>query len=71
MSDKPGTIEVACPTCGQKVTWDEQFPFRPFCSERCRLLDLGAWVGGERAIPGEPMPVVDDGGGEDDFGHRG
>ena len=29
-------------------------PFRPFCSERCRLIDLGAWLSEERAIPGEP-----------------
>jgi hypothetical protein len=34
----------------------ESAPFRPFCSERCRLIDLGAWLSGQRAIPGESAP---------------
>lgn len=45
---------VSCPTCGRPIEWSEAFPFRPFCSERCRLIDLGAWFSGARAIPGEP-----------------
>ncbi len=45
---------VACPTCEKPVEWGEQNPFRPFCSERCKLIDLGAWASEERAIPGEP-----------------
>jgi len=32
-------------------------PFRPFCSERCRLIDLGAWLSEQRAIPGESTPA--------------
>jgi endogenous inhibitor of DNA gyrase (YacG/DUF329 family) len=32
-------------------------PFRPFCSERCRLIDLGAWLSGQRSIPGESVPA--------------
>ncbi len=45
---------VPCPTCGTPVPWcAESSPWRPFCSERCRLLDLGAWFTGDRAIPGE------------------
>ncbi|HEX8010306.1 MAG TPA: DNA gyrase inhibitor YacG [Casimicrobiaceae bacterium] len=35
---------VACPTCGAAVAWSEASRFRPFCSERCRLIDLGAWA---------------------------
>jgi endogenous inhibitor of DNA gyrase (YacG/DUF329 family) len=31
-------------------------PFRPFCSERCRLIDLGAWFSEQRAIPGDAPP---------------
>jgi endogenous inhibitor of DNA gyrase (YacG/DUF329 family) len=31
-------------------------PFRPFCSERCRLIDLGAWLSEQRAIPGDSVP---------------
>jgi len=34
------------------LSW-ETAPFRPFCSERCRLIDLGAWLSEQRAIPGE------------------
>lgn len=45
---------VACPACEKPVEWGEQSPFRPFCSERCKLIDLGAWASDERAIPGEP-----------------
>ncbi|MBB1275688.1 DNA gyrase inhibitor YacG [Pseudoalteromonas sp. SR43-6] len=34
---------VNCPTCKTKVEWSEQSPFRPFCSKRCQLIDLGEW----------------------------
>ena len=44
---------VACPTCRRSVPWRPENPFRPFCSERCRLIDLGAWAEGERYIPGD------------------
>jgi endogenous inhibitor of DNA gyrase (YacG/DUF329 family) len=47
---------LRCPTCAREISWSEEFPYRPFCSERCRLIDLGAWLGGERAIPGDPLP---------------
>ncbi|HUH00229.1 MAG TPA: DNA gyrase inhibitor YacG [Gammaproteobacteria bacterium] len=46
-------LEVACPTCGKSVAWSPESPWRPFCSERCRLIDLGAWFSEEHAIPGE------------------
>ena len=35
---------VKCPTCGKQVLWDESSHWRPFCSERCRLIDLGEWA---------------------------
>lgn len=35
---------VNCPTCGKTVVWGEQSPFRPFCSKRCQLIDLGEWA---------------------------
>jgi hypothetical protein len=47
---------VSCPNCGDPVSWDEESPWRPFCSERCRLIDLGAWIGEERGIPGDDLP---------------
>lgn len=46
---------VKCPTCQREIDWS-QAPFRPFCSERCRLIDLGAWLTEKHAIPGEPAP---------------
>ena len=49
------TLSVECPTCKAPVSWDEQFPDRPFCSPRCRLIDLGAWASEEHAIPGEEL----------------
>ena len=42
---------VTCPTCQQRVKWTSSNPYRPFCSERCRLIDLGAWADGQHAIP--------------------
>ena len=45
---------MRCPTCQRPIEWGEAFPFRPFCSERCRLIDLGAWLTERHVIPGEP-----------------
>lgn len=42
---------VACPTCGADVTWSPESRFRPFCSNRCRLLDLGAWADEAYRVP--------------------
>nr|WP_322109246.1 DNA gyrase inhibitor YacG [Steroidobacter denitrificans] len=35
------------------MEWSEKSPWRPFCSQRCKLIDLGAWASGKHAIPGE------------------
>jgi endogenous inhibitor of DNA gyrase (YacG/DUF329 family) len=51
---------VNCPTCGQPVAWVSSSPFRPFCSERCKLIDLGEWAEERRAIPGESADFVPD-----------
>ncbi len=45
---------VKCPTCRREIDWADS-PFRPFCSDRCRLIDLGGWLSGQHAIPGEPL----------------
>ena len=45
--------EVACPRCGNRREWSGN-PYRPFCSERCKLIDLGGWLEERNAIPGEP-----------------
>jgi len=42
---------VACPTCGARVSWTPESKFRPFCSERCKTIDLGAWANESYRIP--------------------
>lgn len=42
MSTRPRA--VPCPRCGKQVAWGPENPFRPFCSERCKTVDLGAWA---------------------------
>lgn len=44
---------VNCPTCGKSVVWNERSPYRPFCSKRCQLIDLGEWAAEEKRIPSE------------------
>ncbi|NOZ54629.1 MAG: DNA gyrase inhibitor YacG [Gammaproteobacteria bacterium] len=44
---------VKCPTCKKIVTWDNENPWRPFCSERCKLIDLGEWAAESHRITGE------------------
>ncbi|HET6420288.1 MAG TPA: DNA gyrase inhibitor YacG [Geobacteraceae bacterium] len=43
---------VNCPVCGKEKEWSGN-PFRPFCSERCKNIDLAAWASGEYRISGE------------------
>lgn len=54
---KPGTHP--CPRCGEPVDWTRNPRWKPFCSERCKLIDLGAWFSEEHAIPGDPLPDHD------------
>ena len=50
-SSKP--MMVKCPTCKKPVPWVPEQLFKPFCCERCKLIDLGEWVMEEKRIPGE------------------
>jgi endogenous inhibitor of DNA gyrase (YacG/DUF329 family) len=43
---------ITCPLCKKTTTWEEN-PWRPFCSERCRLIDLGKWASDEYRIEEE------------------
>lgn len=45
--------ELRCPTC--RVTFKQQdSPAMPFCSKRCKLIDLGRWLNEEQSVPHEP-----------------
>ena len=50
---------VRCPTCRRETPWEGN-PHRPFCSGRCRVLDLAAWADERYRIPGEPVPAEPD-----------
>jgi endogenous inhibitor of DNA gyrase (YacG/DUF329 family) len=41
---------ITCPTCGKEMEWDVNNRFRPFCSERCKLIDLGKWANEEYRV---------------------
>jgi len=47
---------VRCPTCKRPVEWSPESVHRPFCSERCRLVDLGAWFTEKHRIPDDAAP---------------
>ncbi len=47
-------LRVKCPTCRKETAWENN-PHRPFCSERCRLIDLGEWMEGRYRIPGQKV----------------
>lgn len=50
-----------CPRCGEPVRWNAESRWKPFCSERCKLIDLGAWFAEEHVIPEEIPPFPDSG----------
>jgi hypothetical protein len=50
---------VNCPACGKAVTWDTASKWRPFCSERCSLIDLGDWANETNRIPADESETVD------------
>jgi endogenous inhibitor of DNA gyrase (YacG/DUF329 family) len=51
-------MKINCPVCHTVTSWEEN-PRRPFCSERCRMIDLGRWVSGEYRIEGESVSESD------------
>ncbi|HUD24502.1 MAG TPA: DNA gyrase inhibitor YacG [Burkholderiaceae bacterium] len=57
-------VQVKCPACGAPVPWTESSRFRPFCCERCRIMDLGAWAAERHRIAGEPADGPPDAGAE-------
>ncbi|MEG3765634.1 DNA gyrase inhibitor YacG [Alteromonas sp. 14N.309.X.WAT.G.H12] len=61
-------MKVNCPTCNTLVEWSSTSLYRPFCSKKCQLIDLGEWATEDRAIPAttqtpetpENMPDIED-----------
>ncbi len=64
MSGKAGRRGAPCPVCGKPAVAAE----RPFCSARCREVDLGRWLKGGYAIAGDPVPADGEAAGEPDSG---
>ncbi len=58
-------MRIRCPRCREFTTWEEN-PYRPFCSERCKLLDLGAWASEDYKIPGKKEEEEDETTNEDE-----
>ena len=57
MPEKAKPRLVSCPQCGRATPWNLTNSFRPFCSERCKMIDLGAWATESYRIPTpEPEP---------------
>ena len=59
--------EVDCPVCARRVPWTDASRWRPFCSERCKLIDLGDWAAERHRIGGDE-PVDPDGEPDTDAG---
>lgn len=54
-------LMVSCPYCHKRIVYSSANPFRPFCSERCKMLDLGAWANEERTVAGNDVNMDADG----------
>ena len=52
---------VNCPQCGTPTPWSSANPYRPFCSERCKLIDLGQWASEAYRVPVEEQEPDDQG----------
>jgi hypothetical protein len=56
--------KVRCPQCGLESVWDTSSPWRPFCSERCKIIDLGAWASEAYRVPvqetADPLSLTDE-----------
>ena len=55
-TDPAKTRKVHCPQCNATIVWSKDNPYRPFCSERCKLIDLGAWATEAYRVPVKDEP---------------
>jgi endogenous inhibitor of DNA gyrase (YacG/DUF329 family) len=51
---------VACPRCGKKAAFSPDNKWRPFCGERCRMIDLGSWAAEDYRVAEAEKPSEDD-----------
>jgi hypothetical protein len=61
--------KIKCPACRKETVWEDN-PYRPFCSDRCRVIDLGAWVQERYRIPGEESEICSDEGEDEETRKR-
>ncbi|MBR9909064.1 MAG: DNA gyrase inhibitor YacG [Gammaproteobacteria bacterium] len=47
--------KIKCPTCTRVIEYSDKYPHRPFCSERCKLIDLGEWASEKHKIEGNSI----------------
>lgn len=59
-NENPKVRMVKCPLCKKPAVFGSENPDRPFCSERCRLIDLGAWASESYAVPSEEKISIQD-----------
>ena len=51
---------VTCPTCNAAVQWTAENRWKPFCSERCKMIDLGQWAAEKYRMPAEEQEPEDE-----------
>lgn len=56
----PKPRQVPCPTCGKPALFVPENRWRPFCSERCKLIDIGAWASDQYRVEGQDAPLSDE-----------
>ena len=61
MTQNKPTAIVPCPTCKKSTTWSADNPYRPFCCERCKLIDLGAWANEDYKLQTQDAPTSENG----------
>ena len=53
------SVTLQCPHCHGPSRWENN-PYRPFCCERCRLIDLGSWLKGDYRIADDPKRLSEE-----------
>jgi uncharacterized protein len=62
------TRQIKCPRCGKPTLFTPENASRPFCSDRCKVIDLGAWADEQYTIPVKPPTGMEDMGLDDESG---